>query len=228
MTRSIVLAGALALCAAGGAAAQGGCPAGLARDGVWFEFPDRSVLSRVLSDGRISETEFGYEDAYIYGYVTLPIGLIVEGWGFENGRAIPTQREDVTYAGTPDPVPTPSPGVRFDGIETTRFHDGTSSRYSVSAVVGQPQAVTIGGCAYTGLPVNVTRVEMPGGAVQMDAMVHLTELGVTIYLGYSDTGAPPDPTWPVAVSMGPPVAGGGPSQPPPLPDPPAGGTPPQK
>jgi hypothetical protein len=207
-----------------GLALAQGCPQGIARDGVWFEFSDRTVLTRVLSDGRIAATEYDFDGGPVYGYITLPMGLVLESWALENGRTPAADRESVSYAGTPDPVPFPAPGVRFDGIETARFADGGQSRYTINVSVGAAAPVTIGGCTYTGLPVDVTRIEMDG-TVYRDAMMHLTDLGVTIYLGFSDDGSVPVPLMPVSISLGPPMAGGGAAPgtaPPPLPTPPGG------
>jgi hypothetical protein len=207
------------------AAAQVACPAGTARDGVWIEFPDRLVESRVLSDGRIQEMEYLFEEGGIYGYITLPMGLVVESWALQDGRVPADERESVTYSGTPDPVPFPAPGVRFDGIETSRYADGGEMRYSLSAVVGAAQPVGIGACSYTGLPVDVTRVEM-GGPAYRDAMMYLVDLGITLYLGFSDDGSDPVPLMPVSISSLPPVAGAVSTPgllPPPLPTAPGGG-----
>ncbi|NKX45866.1 hypothetical protein [Roseicyclus persicicus] len=202
------------------AAAQGACPQGIAHDGVWLEFSDRSVLTRVLQDGRVAETEFAYEGGTIYSYITLPIGLVVESWGLVDGRVPAGEGETVTYTGTPAQVPAPVAGARFDGLETSRFSDGSEVRYTVNVVVGTAQPVSIGGCPYTGLPVNVTRIDTAGGPMMMDSMLHLAELGVTIYLGFSDSGQPPVPDMPSSISLTPPRAAGG-TVPPPLP--PAGG-----
>lgn len=217
-------AGALWLAIMPGLALAQACPQGVARDGVWIEFPDRTVMTRVLSDGRIAETEYAFDGGPVYGYITLPMGLVLESWSLENGRAPAADRESVTYSGTPDPVPFPAPGVRFDGIETSRFADGGQSRYTINVTVGAGAPVTIGGCTYSGLPVDVTRIEMDG-TVYRDSMMHLTDLGVTIYLGFSDDGSTPVPLMPVSISLAPPMAGGGAAPgtaPPPLPTPPGG------
>jgi hypothetical protein len=207
---------------------QTACPQGIARDGVWLEFPDRSVLTRVLSDGRMAEMEFAHDGTYTYGYVTLPIGLPVEAWSIVNGYAPIEERETITYAGTPDPVPRPSAGVRFDGIETSRYSSGPASRFSVTAVVGAAAPVTIGGCTYTGLPIEVMRVDLSGGQPVTDSMLHLTELGLTIYLGFSEGREPAVDTMPLSISYDPPVQGGAtpsdlapPALPVPAPAPPA-------
>jgi len=224
MMRAILVAGALLVAGASGAAAQGTCPAGIARDGVWLEFPDRSVFARVLSDGRIHEMEFGHDDPYLNIYITLSTGLVVEGWLMENGAAPRSDHETVTYAGTPDPVPPPAPGVRFDGIETSQFGGGAPVRSSVNLVVGQPRPVVIGGCSYTGLPVEVTRIELGQSLPQRDSMMHLTELGLTIYLGYGDADAPPATDLPLSISHAPPAPAGG-SAPQPVTLPPGGAAP---
>jgi hypothetical protein len=217
-------AGALCLAILPGLAAAQACPTGIARDGVWLEFTDRTVLTRVLSDGRIAEMEYAFDGAPVYGYITLPMGLVLESWALENGRTPAADRETVTYSGTPDPVPFPAPGVRFDGIETARFADGGQTRYTINVTVGAGVPFSIGGCSYTGLPVDVTRIEM-NGTTYRDAMMHLSELGITIYLGFSDDGGVPVPSRPVSISLTPPMAGGAVppgTAPPPLPTPPGG------
>ncbi|MBF9058854.1 hypothetical protein HKCCSP123_06625 [Rhodobacterales bacterium HKCCSP123] len=224
MQRVRIGAGALWLAILPGLSLAQTCPQGLARDGVWIEFPDRTVMTHVLSDGRIAETEYPFDGGPVYGYITLPMGLVLESWALENGRAPAADRETVTYVGTPDPVPFPAPGVRFDGIETSVFADGGQSRYTINVTVGSGAPVTIGGCTYTGFPVDVTRIEMDG-TVYRDGMMHLGELGVTIYLGFSDDGSVPVPLMPVSISMMAPMAGGASAPgtaPPPLPTPPGG------
>ena len=226
MLRELGLAMALGVTLSTGALAQGGCPAGIARDGVWLSFSDRSVLTRVLTDGTIAEIEFAQDGSYVYGYRTLPIGLVTESWALVNGFASREDRETVTYQGTPAVIPGPVPGARFDGVETARYPDGGETRSSVSLVVGTARPVSIGGCAYTGLPVDVTRVDLQGGPPQRDSMMHLQELGLTIYLGYSEGNEVPQNALPLTISLTPPLAGGagtpdaGPGiAPPPLPAP---------
>lgn len=204
MMRQFLYTCCLGLLAPLAAAAQSDCPQGLARDGVWLEFPDRAVLTRVMADGRINEMEFAHDGSYIYGYLTLPSGLVVEGWALENGYSPSSEHETVTYVGTPDPVPVPAPGVRFDGISTSTYGDGSVVRSTVNLVVGEPQPVTIGDCTYTGLPVDVTRVEMGGGVPQRDAMMYLSELGLTIYLAFAEMDAPTEVELPISISLDPP------------------------
>lgn len=214
----LVLTGTLA------AGAQGVCPSGVARDGVWLAFPDRAVLTRVLSDGRMAEIEFAQDGSYVYEYRTLPVGLVTESWALENGFASREDRETVSYVGTPATVPLPAPGARFDGIETARYPDGSETRSSVSLIVGQAGPVSIGGCAYTGLPIDVTRVDLQGGLPQRDSMMHLTELGLTIYLGFSEGSDPVQNALPLSISLDPPPVGGAAAPglaPPPLPGSPA-------
>ncbi|PWK62871.1 hypothetical protein [Roseicyclus mahoneyensis] len=196
-----------------GAAAQGICPTGVARDGVWFDFPDRSVLTRVLSDGRVEEIEFGHDGSYMYVYRALPIGLVVESWSIENGYAPRNEEETVSFLGTPNPVPDPMAGVRYDGISTLRFGDGSESRATVNVVVGEARTVDIGGCSYTAHDVAVTRVDLDGGLPQNDAMLFLPDLAVTLFLGFSEGDVPPEDALPLSVSLTPPrppgEAGGG-------------------
>jgi hypothetical protein len=214
----------------GVALAQASCPDN-ARDGLWVEFADRAVFYRVLSDGRISEMEFSDDESRpVSGYVTHPVGLVIEGWTLSGARIVPADRETVTHAGTPAQLPLPVPGARFDGLETVNYGDGTSQRFSVNLVVGQAQPVTIGGCSYTGLPIEVTRIDIAaGGTPMIEAMLHLRELALTIYLDFSDDGRPPDGSPPLGISRNPPgwhdtaTEGGGMDllPPPPLPVPPA-------
>lgn len=215
LVAGLVLGGGLS------AAAQGQCPSGLARDGVWLSFPDRAVLTRVLSDGMIEEIEFSGERSVVYVFRTLPVGLVTERWGFENGIALRDDSETVSYVGTPATVPLPVAGARFDGVETARLLDGSEYRYSIALAVGTPRSVSIGGCTYTGLPVDVTRVDLQGGPAKRDSMMHLPELGVTIYLAFAEGEAPMQDTLPLAISLSPPPAGdpaGAPGAvPPPLP-----------
>lgn len=207
-----------------GALAQAECPAGIARDGVWLEFPDRMVLTRVLSDGRQHEIEFDREGTEIYTYVTSSLGIVLEGWTLQNGRASSADYETVTYVGTPDPMPDPAPGVRYDGIYTSVYGTEPDMRLSVSLTVGQPRPVTIGGCSYTGLPVDVTRIELGGGVPQRDHLMHLTELGVTIYLGFAEGDERPSTDLPRSISLGPPLSVAAAEPQPPL-LPPASGAP---
>jgi hypothetical protein len=208
MTRSIWLACGLVLSGATGALAQGACPTGIARDGIWLEFPDRSVLSRVLSDGRVQEMEFAHDGSYIFTSVSLPIGLLVDGWELRNGFVPRGDRETVRYVGTPDPVPAPAPGVRFDGLQISRFAEGGGETgSSVNLVVGAAQDIVIGGCRYTGLPVEVTRVDLSGGVFH-ESMMHMPDLGLTIYIAFSEGNAPRPGHLPIAISYDPPVAGG--------------------
>lgn len=226
MLRVTSLALVLVLGASLGAGAQGICPAGDARDGVWLGFPDRTVLTRVLSDGRIEEVEFSDDRQAIYVFRTLPIGLITERWGMESGFLAPAESETVSYVGTPTMIPLPVPGARYDGVETARILDGSAFRHSVSLVVGMPRPVSIGACAYTGLPIEVTRVSLDGGPRKHDSMMHLPELGLTIYLGYSEGDEPVLDEMPLWISGAPllPGAGSAPAvMPPPLPQ--GGGAP---
>lgn len=195
------------------------CPSNIAHDGVWLEYADRTVLTRVLSDGRNAETEYAHEGGTIHGFITLASGLVTESWSLQDGRAAPAERESVSYAGNPDPVPFPVPAARFDGIEIARLADGQVFRASVNLTVGAAEPFAIGPCLYTGLPVSVARVDLAGGPLEYDSMMHLVELGVTLYLGYSDTGTPPEPSLPLSISLLPPVAGGMATHvPPPLPN----------
>lgn len=224
MVRVCGLAAGLVLSAAIGAQAQGTCPTGVARDGVWLAFSDRSVLTRVLSDGMVEEIEFAQDGSYVYAYRTLPIGLVAESWALENGFASREDREVVSYVGTPAAVPAPAPGVRFDGIETARYPDGSETRSSVNLSVGEARPVTIGGCPYTGMPVDVTRVDLEGGLPQHDSMMYLVELGLTIYLGFSEGDDPVQNAMPLSIARTPPPVGGPAAPgaaPPPLPTPPA-------
>ncbi|MDG3040388.1 hypothetical protein [Roseicyclus marinus] len=208
MLRVLGLAAGLGLALSTGVAAQSGCPSGVARDGVWLSFSDRSVLTRVQSDGTIAEIEFAQDGSYVYVYRTLPVGLVTESWALVNGFASREERETVSYQGTPAAIPGPMPGARFDGIETARYPDGGETRSSVSLVVGSARPVSIGGCAYTGLPIDVTRVDLQGGPPQRDSMMHLLELGLTIYLGFSEGAEPPQNAMPLTISMTPPPVGG--------------------
>ena len=135
--------------------------------------------------------------------------MVSESCSLVDGRALAAERESVTYTGRPDPVPFPAPGARFDGIETARLADGQVFRASVALTVGAAQPFAIGPCVYTGLPITVARVDLAGGPLEHDSMMHLVELGVTIYLGYSDTGTPPEPSAPLSISLLPPVTGAG-------------------
>jgi hypothetical protein len=210
----LVLAGTI------GAAAQETCPSGVARDGVWLAFSDRSVLTRVLSNGHVEEIEFAQDGSYVYAYRTLPIGLVTESWALENGFASREDRETVSYVGTPTDIPAPVPGARFDGIETATYPDGSAARSSVNLVVGDARPVTIGGCTYTGLPVDVTRVDLQGGVPQRDSMMFLSDLGLTIYLGFSEGDDPVQNALPLSISLSPPSVGGAADPgflPPPLP-----------
>lgn len=203
--------GYVAACAAGALLAgtsalwaQGACPAGIARDGVWVDFPDRAVLSRVLSDGRIHEMEFGHDGSFLNVYVTNALGLVEQSWSLTNGYAPADQIERLTYAGTPATMPLPAPGVRFDGMVTSAFGDLAPTRSSINVVVGPAQPVVIGGCSYTGSPVEVVRVEMGGGTPQRDSMMHLSELGLTIYLGFAEGTSPAENALPLSISLDPP------------------------
>lgn len=211
----LVLAGSL------GAGAQGICPSGDTRDGVWLGFPDRTVQTRVLSDGTMEEIEFSDERSAVYVFRTLPVGLITERWGMRNGFLAPDESESVSYVGTPATIPLPVPGARYDGVETARILDGSEFRHSVSLVVGMPRPVAIGACAYTGLPIDVTRVPLDGGPRKHDSMMHLMELGMTIYLGYSEGDEPVLDEMPLWISSEPrlPGAGSAPAMMPPPPPP---------
>lgn len=220
--RNMVLAAGLGLATASGAAAQGTCPTGVARDGVWFDFPDRAVLTRVLSDGRVEELEFGHDGSYIYMYHALPIGLVAQSWSIENGYAPQIEDETVSHAGTPNPVPLPAAGVRYDGISSSRYGDGSDSRATVNVVVGAARTVQIGACSYTAHDVAVTRTDLQGGLPQNDAMLFLPDLGITVFLGFSEGNEPPDNALPLSVSLTPPRPPGGGGAgilPPPLPQP---------
>jgi len=223
MKRPVLIACVMVLSAPLDALAQAECPAGVARDGVWLGFSDRTVLTRVLSDGRLHEMEIAHDGSDIYTYITSSLGLVLEAWTLQNGQAPRAEYETVTFVGTPDPMPDPVSGARFDGIATSRYGDGTEVRATVNVVVGQPQPVTIGGCSYTGLPVDVTRVEFGGGVPQRDGMMHLTELGLTIYLGFAEGDAAPSMDLPLSISLAPPEQVSAGTLAPPLP--PVGGAP---
>lgn len=201
-----------ALCVAGvvGAAAQTVCPAGVAHDGVWLSFPDRSVLAHVLSDGRTQEIEFAADGSYIYGARALALGLIVEGWGLENGRVPAGDRETVSYVGNPDPMPAPVDGAQFDGIEIASFDGAEETRATINLTVGTARDVAIGPCRYTGLPIDVTRIDLDDGLVMRDAMMHLPELGLTIFVGFAEGEALPERVLPDAISLSPPGPFGAP------------------
>ncbi len=227
MVRIMAFAAGALLAGTVGAVAQGSCPSGLARDGVWVDFPDRSVLTRVLSDGRIHEMEFARDGTYLNIYITSALGLVEQSWALNNGQAAPDEVERMTYAGTPPTMPAPVAGARFDGIVTSVFGSEAPVRSSINLVVGQPQPVVIGACSYTGLPVDVIRIEMGGGTPERDSMLHLTELGLTIYLGFAEGDAPAQDALPLSISLDPPAPAGATSGflPPPLPgapDPDAG------
>ena len=72
----------------------------------------------------------------IYCYITLPMASSSKAGRYRRVAWPADERESVTYSGTPDPVPSPAPGVRFDGIGTSRYADGGETRYSLSAMVG--------------------------------------------------------------------------------------------
>lgn len=203
--------GFAALCALGLwpalAAAQTACPNGIAHDGIWLEYADRTVATRVLADGRNHETEYSHEGGAVHGFITLAAGLVTESWALVDGRVPVAERETVRYEGLPDPLPHPAPGLAFEGVEIARLADGRSFRSEIRMWVSDAIPFAIGPCLYTGYPVTVSRRALDGGALQHDSMMHLRELEVTIYLGYSDTGAPAEASPPVSISLVPPIRG---------------------
>ena len=197
------------------AAAQQTCPTGLATDGVWFQFPDRTVLTRVLSGGRNLEIEFmGEETNEIHGFETIPLGLATESWFLSAGLVPVGERKTATHTGLPNPPPPPAPGMRFDGVESARYDDGTSETQAFTIIVGNAQPVFIGSCGYTGLPIDVTWQPVGGEPPHIEAMMYLPDLGVTMYLGFTTDGSRPIPTMPLAISAQPPSVGAVPPSPP--------------
>jgi hypothetical protein len=174
------------------AAAQGVCPGPAdVSAGVWLNFPDRVVMMRVGADGLVEEWEFDAGSAAVYAYVSHPIGLLVESWVMEHGRTLPASPETYRHLGTPATIPAPAAGARFDGLEIITAADGAEvERSSLSLVVGEAGPITIGGCAYTGLPVTITRVDLQADQIERDSLIHLAELGLTLFLGLS-VGADP-------------------------------------
>ncbi|MGP1358622.1 hypothetical protein [Roseicyclus sp.] len=197
------------------AAAQQACPTGRATDGVWFQFQDRTVLTRVLSTGRNLEIEFmGEETNEVHGFETIPLGLATESWFLSAGLVPTGERKTATFSGLPDPAPVPAPGMRFDGVETARYDDGTTETQGFTLVVGNAQPVFIGACGYTGLPIDVTWQPVGGEPPHIEAMMYLPDLGVTIYLGFTTDGSRPVPSMPLSVSTQPPLASAVPLPPP--------------
>ena len=211
MTAPRMILAALGLAALGAgssASAQtADCPVGIARDGVYLTFPDRIVLSRVLSDGRIFETEMALDGSYLYDFIVHPIGLVAESWSRENGLINPDDWEIVTYQGTPAEIPMPAAGLSWNGLETARFQSGDEARYAVSLTIGQPEEIAIGPCRYSGLPVLATRTAMSDGFIQRDAMMAVPELGIVIYQGYAEGSEPIGRDVPSAIGLRPPVRG---------------------
>ncbi|NKX45865.1 hypothetical protein [Roseicyclus persicicus] len=190
------------------ALAQGSCPQGLARDGVWFDYGDRTILSRVLSDGRVLDLEYVAGQPAINSYLLLPIGLLSERWTMQAGRVDAGSHEVLRHSGFPDPVPVAAPGARFDGVETTVYEDGSTGDSHLALTVGAPQPVSIGPCLYTGLPVDITWSRPTGETIQHERLMHLSDLGVTLYLGFADPGQAVVPTLPLSISASAPRAGG--------------------
>jgi hypothetical protein len=204
------------------ASAQQACPSGLATDGVWLQFSDRTVLTRVLSVGRNLEIEFmGEETNEIHGFETIPLGLVAESWFLNRGLVPLGERKTATHTGLPNPTPIPMPGMRFDGVENARYDDGTTETQGFTLLVGNAQPVFIGSCAYTGLPIDVTWQSVGGEPPHMESMMYLTDLGITIYLGFTSDGSRPIPSMPFSISSQPPseVVNATPA---PVPMPPAG------
>ena len=203
------------------AAAQGACPgAADVGDGVWLDFPDRVVMMLVGADGLVEEWEFDAASVAVYAYVSHPVGLLVESWVMEHGRTLPGSPETYRHLGTPATIPAPAAGARFDGLEIVTAADGTEvERTSLSLVVGEAGPVSIGGCAYTGLPVTITRVDLQAEQIERDSLIHLSELGLTVFLGLSVGSDPLADILPDAITTRAPVTQDPSLLPPPAPPP---------
>jgi hypothetical protein len=195
-----------ALALPGPAAAEGDCPRGLARDGVWFDYGDRSVEARVRADGLLAEVEYLSDGTNTNGYLLHPVGLLVESWSMQDGLVAQGSMEVMRHEGMPDPMPAPTPGLRLSGTEVVRYDDGTEERAALSLAVGGPQPFVIGPCTYSGLPVTLSWMRPDGSPRQTESMIHLTELGLTVYLGFADGNATPLPAPPISISHLPPGA----------------------
>ena len=220
--RSLILAALAALVPALAAAQV--CPLGIARDGVWLDFGDRTIQARVMSDGRILELEHTAGQPGVNGYIVHPIGLLAESWVMQNGRMTPEGREVMRHVGTPATLPLPVPGASFAGTETYRAGDGTEGQSTLRLTVGNPTPFAIGTCPYIGLPIDITWTGITGETIQTERLMHLPDLGVTVYQGFADPGAALVPTVPLSISLGPPGFGAGSavSQPPAMPATPGG------
>ncbi|MEQ8367698.1 MAG: hypothetical protein RIB61_13410 [Roseicyclus sp.] len=191
------------------------CPAGLAGDGVYMRFADRTVLFRHLDDGRTAETEFRFDDTTLIEYRLAPLGLILQSWEMVNGLVPEGEMETVTFEGPP--MPAPAPGARWRATEHSVYSDGTRNQYQTSVEVGAMSRLFIGSCSYDMLPITVRRIGPDGASVPTDLVGHLPDLGLSVFLGDSEQGFSQLPDPPLEIGLDPPGAASAAPQPAPAP-----------
>ena len=188
------------------ATAQGACPSGLANDGVYVSYADRVVRYERLSTGLTAEFETAFDGSFVYGYRTHPIGLVETSWELQGGRIVAGSFETVQLEGAA--LPQPAPGMTWNGIETSRFTDGSVTTFQTSVLVEDMDVLEIGGCQYSGLPITVTRINQSDGVTSQDAFGYFPDLGVVMFLGFGDGIDNVSFDLPVAISDLPPNADG--------------------
>lgn len=188
----ILSAGAFSLVLA--PAAMANCPVGAdLADGIYVTYDDESITRYTGTIGGevVEHTDItdGSGDVYIVptlsglygtGYVDGPGGTLDE-----------STRETLVYSEDMSKFLPVAAGQQFNVKLKRLFADGSDpseERYSV--VVGQELPINIGGCSFTALPVTHTFVDADGvyGLFQH----YLPELGIGVYVSYSEMGAEPD------------------------------------
>lgn len=204
MPAAAVLAAGLAL---GGAALAESCPAGPAAldTGLTVQFDGMSVVYQRTGDGRIREVERYEDETGDWHYISDAIGLVHESWEVaENGVPDETTRDRFSYV-FPKGAPQPRPGSEWTGTETVLTATGESYDTVVTWRMGAARTERIGGCVYDVIPIVETRVDLPkspGDLPWINRYTHLSDLGLTMYLGGDEEGVEPFLDTPLGISAG--------------------------
>jgi hypothetical protein len=180
------------------------CPRGpeALNKGITILFDGLEITYLRQPDGLIREAERPTPGEGVFEYVSDPSGLSHGSWELgADGRPDEATREVYSYD-FPDGLPQPVSGSNWSGREMTV---AGADRYEalVSWSFGAPETFSIGPCAYEAIRVFETRRDLPeepGDRPWVNQYIHLTELGMSVFLGGYVAGVAPVVDVPLSIA----------------------------
>lgn len=134
-----------------------------------FRRLDNSKIEAIWADG----SGVAVRNVLAKGLYLIDVGDLVNGKVQSDGRSVTTF--PVSAARLPDVTP----GTKWT-VEVVAKEDGATITSNEEYTFGKGKRFEIGGCAYTGVPVRLTYLDLPRG--NFDEYMWLEELGMSLVL----------------------------------------------